>query len=129
VLWKYGEHGHAAIGYGSGKIVTTVPTGKPGGTGVESLTYPHKWGASSGSRIWTDTYNGVRFPVASTEEDDDMPSADEIAKAIWKTDFIESPSGKESSNPTWMPSSYMKEIYVQLKKINENLEKLNTKLG
>jgi hypothetical protein len=65
VLWEYGQHGHAALSMGGGKIATTDPTGKPGGTGVESLTYPHRWGANASARIWTDQYNGVRFPVAA----------------------------------------------------------------
>lgn len=64
VLWKYGRHGHAAISAGGGRIVTTDPSGRPGGTGEESISYPSKWGA--GSYIWTDTYNGVRFDVAGT---------------------------------------------------------------
>jgi hypothetical protein len=61
VVWKYGRHGHAARGYGDGRIATTDPQGHSGGTGIESLSYPHKWGASASHRIWTDTYNGVRF--------------------------------------------------------------------
>lgn len=63
VLWKYGKYGHAALSLGDGKIATTDPTGKPGGVGVEDLTYPHKWGANSRDRIWTDTYNGVKVGV------------------------------------------------------------------
>jgi hypothetical protein len=66
VVWKYGNHGHAAISYGDGKIATTDPTNNPGGTGVEPLSYPQKWGATSSKRIWTDQYNGVRFDVASS---------------------------------------------------------------
>lgn len=62
VLWKYGRHGHAAISVGGGRIVTTDPNGRPGGTGEEKISYPSKWGA--GSYIWTDQYNGVRFDVA-----------------------------------------------------------------
>lgn len=62
VVWKYGRHGHAAISAGNGRIVTTDPSGKPGGTGEESISYPSKWGARS--YIWTDQYNGVRFDVA-----------------------------------------------------------------
>jgi hypothetical protein len=61
IVWKYGRHGHAARGYGSGKIATTDPHGNSGGTGIESLSYPHRWGASASHRIWTDTYHGVRF--------------------------------------------------------------------
>lgn len=66
VLWKYGRNGHAAISYGNGKIVTTNPPNKPLGTGIEPLSYPSKWGATSSARIWTDQYNGVRFPVGGT---------------------------------------------------------------
>jgi hypothetical protein len=128
VVWKYGNNGHAAISYGDGKIATTDPNGKPGKTGVESLTYPHKWGASASARIWTDEYNGVRFSVDDEEGDDDMPSAGEIAKAIWKDDIVPSPGGKDSDNPTWMAGSFLKEIYVQLQKVNANLEKLAEKL-
>lgn len=64
VIWKYGKHGHAAISVGGGRIVTTDPSNKPGGTGEESIKYPSKWGA--GSYIWTDQYNGVRFDVAGS---------------------------------------------------------------
>lgn len=74
VLWRYGNNGHAAIEDDSQglKIDTTNPdpdnsTGTA--TGVESIDYPEKWGASSSSRIWTDTYNGVRFPVGDEEDD------------------------------------------------------------
>lgn len=63
VVWKYGKYGHAALSVGDGKIATTDPNGKPGGVGVEDITYPHKWGATSGKRIWTDTYNGVKVGV------------------------------------------------------------------
>jgi len=65
VIWKYGKYGHTAIAYDRAgtRIVTTDPSGRPGKTGVESITYPHKWGASKSNRIWTDEYNGVRFPV------------------------------------------------------------------
>jgi hypothetical protein len=61
IVWKYGRHGHAARGYGDGDIATTDPHGRAGGTGIERLSYPHKWGASANHRIWTDTYHGVRF--------------------------------------------------------------------
>lgn len=64
VLWKYGSNGHAAIAWGSGKIATTdadAASGRHLWTGVESIDYPKKWGAKS--YIWTDTYNGVKFPV------------------------------------------------------------------
>jgi hypothetical protein len=61
IVWKYGRHGHAARGYGDGDIATTDPHGRSGGTGIERLSYPQKWGASPSHRIWTDTYHGVRF--------------------------------------------------------------------
>jgi len=63
IAWKYGQNGHAALGYGDGKIVTTDPTNDPGGTGVEPLSYPERWGASSSKRVYTDQYNGVRFAI------------------------------------------------------------------
>lgn len=66
VVWKYGLHGHAAIAHTkAGKICTTNPTGNPLGTGIEPLDYPSRWGATAARRIWTDEYNGVRFPVGS----------------------------------------------------------------
>lgn len=61
VVWQYGQHGHTALALGDGTIVTTDPTGKPGGTGIEPFGYPAKWGARG--YLWTDQYNGVRFPV------------------------------------------------------------------
>jgi len=63
IAWKYGNNGHAALSYGDGKIVTTDPTNDPGGTGIEPLAYPERWGATSSKRVWTDTYNGVRFDI------------------------------------------------------------------
>jgi len=65
IIWKYGDHGHVALAAGSGMIVTTDPTGKPGGVGLEPLQYPQRWGADSTRRIWTDQYNGVRFDVGA----------------------------------------------------------------
>lgn len=63
VLWKYGKYGHAALSLGGGKIATTDPDGKPGGVGIESILYPHKWGATLANRIWTDSYAGVKVGV------------------------------------------------------------------
>ena len=63
VLYRYGRYGHACLSAGNGRIVTTDPSGRPGGTGIESISYPERWGASPNARIWTDQYNGVRFPV------------------------------------------------------------------
>jgi hypothetical protein len=62
IAWQYGQHGHAALSLGDWRIATTDPTGKPGGVGVEPINYPQKWGAK-GWTLWTDEYNGVRFPV------------------------------------------------------------------
>lgn len=71
ILWRYGNNGHAAICYNhSGEdICTTDPNGDPGGSGIESIEYPEKWGASAGSRIYTDQYNKVRFPIGSESGD------------------------------------------------------------
>jgi hypothetical protein len=130
VIWKYGAHGHVAISLGNGRIMTTDPSGRPGKTGEEPITYPHKWGASASARIWTDQYNGVRFPVATDDEgEDDMPSADDIAKAIWKTDFIESPAGKGSTNPNWTAGSYLRELYLQFKRMESRLAAIEAKLS
>lgn len=63
VVWRYGAHGHAALSCGGGRIATTDPSAGAGRTGIEPLDYPTRWGASSTARIWTDTYNGVRFAV------------------------------------------------------------------
>lgn len=65
VGYQYGEHGHACLSMGDGRIATTDPAGRPGKTGVESINYPSKWGAS-GWTVWTDQYNGVRFPVGGS---------------------------------------------------------------
>ena len=62
-LWKYGSNGHAARVYDEAgtKIATTNPTGESGGgTGIEPIGYPSKWGATSSARIFTDTYNAVK---------------------------------------------------------------------
>lgn len=69
ILWKYGSNGHAAIAYDGDTICTTDPSGEPGGSGKEPITYPHQWGANSTARIWTDEYNGVRFPIGDEEDD------------------------------------------------------------
>lgn len=74
VLWKYGNNGHAAIMHdASDKIDTTNPdpdNSSGTATDVENISYPSKWGASSSARIYTDEYNGVRFPIGDDEEDD-----------------------------------------------------------
>jgi hypothetical protein len=100
ILWKYGNNGHAAICYNAAgdKIATTDPSGNPYGSDVESITYPHKWGATTSARIWTDQYNGVRFAVDSADdEDDDMPSAEQIADAVWASKTEDPVTGDEVS--------------------------------
>lgn len=82
IAWKYGEHGHAALSAGDGDICTTDPQGWSGGTGIEPLSYPEKWGASASKRIWTDTYNGVTFDI---EQEDQM---------IY--DYLEKPGGSQT---------------------------------
>lgn len=67
IYWKYGSNGHAALAW-QGGICTTDPEGDPGGTGLEGLDYPHRWGANSQDRIWTDEYNGVRFSVGDSAD-------------------------------------------------------------
>lgn len=62
VGYTYGSYGHACLSLGDGTIATTDPAGGQGMTGVEDLDYPSKWGAN-GWTVWTDQYNGVRFPV------------------------------------------------------------------
>lgn len=87
VVWRYGANGHAALSLGDGRIATTDPAGKPGGTGKEPITYPKVWGAANGGRPtgWTDYYNGVTFAVGT---EDDMALTDEdidkIARRVWK---------------------------------------------
>lgn len=75
VLYRYGNNGHAAIEHDPGARIATTnpdpddPDGR--GTGVEDNDYPAKWGATKGSAIWTDQYNGVRFPVGDAEDTSD----------------------------------------------------------
>lgn len=99
VFWKYGSNGHAALSYGDGKIVTTDPTGQTGGTGIEPISYPEKWGATSSKRIYTDQYNSVRFDIG-----DDVSNN-------YDYDYLEKPSGtfavttsyKTLDQSTWTP--------------------------
>lgn len=66
VGWRYGQRGHLALSEGNGKIDTTNPPMRPLGTGIENLDYPKKWGYNTAKgpyTVWTDEYNGVRFPV------------------------------------------------------------------
>ena len=76
VVWKYGSNGHAAICYDDAgtKICTTDPSnqGSTPTTGVEPISYPSKWGASSSARIWTDQYNGIRFDVGAEIDHGDV---------------------------------------------------------
>lgn len=74
IVWKYGEYGHAAICYNDAgtSICTTDPEGDSGGVGIEPIGYPSKWGANSTDRIYTDEYNGVRFPIGTAIEPGDV---------------------------------------------------------
>ena len=84
IVWRYGAHGHAALSWGDGQIVTTDPEGWSGGVGVEDLDYPHRWGANSQDRIWTDQYNSVRFTVG-----EEMPD-------VVDYDYLDKPSGTQT---------------------------------
>lgn len=99
VLWRYGNNGHAAIAHDAGDRIDTTnpdPDNASGtATDVEGIGYPAKWGATQAARIWTDQYNNVRFPVG--DEEDDMPSADEIAKAVWDQEVEDPVSGDTTS--------------------------------
>lgn len=79
VGWKYGNHGHAALSNGDGKITTTDPSnGKS--TGTEPLDYPKRWGFNDSNgdyTVWTDEYNNVRFEVG---EDVDVLDYDYLDK-------------------------------------------------
>jgi hypothetical protein len=85
-LWKYGSNGHAARVYDDGGtlIATTNPTGESGGgTGIEPIGYPAKWGATTSARIFTDTYNGIK---CFDSEDSDVSNT-------YDYDYLDKPSG------------------------------------
>jgi hypothetical protein len=94
VLYRYGSNGHACIAHD--EIATTDPSdqGNTPTTGVEDLDYPARWGGTAAAVIWTDTYNGVRFPVG---DEDDMPSAAEIADAVWDHKIEDPQTGENVS--------------------------------
>ena len=117
VGYKYGSYGHACLSLGDGRIATTDPNGDPGGSGIEDINYPNKWGAS-GWDIWTDEYNGVRFPV-TYQEDDDMAWSKDDQNRFMNSDTVNSPN---PDNPTWAFSTYLKEIYTILGEIKELLK-------
>jgi hypothetical protein len=99
-LWKYGSNGHAARVYDNAgtKIATTNPSSDPNGsgTGVEPIGYPSRWGATTSARIFTDTYNLVKC-FDSTGEDDEMPTAEQIAEAVWARKTEDPSTGDEVS--------------------------------
>ena len=101
VLWKYGNNGHAAIAHDAGDRIDTTnpdPDNAAGtATDVEDISYPSKWGGTSSARIYTDTYNGVRFPIGDEEEDDDMPTSEQIADAVWAAKTVDPVNGDEVS--------------------------------
>lgn len=81
VGWKYGSNGHAALSLGNGLIMTTDPANGEW-TDTEPLDYPTRWGFNDSNgdyTVWSDEYHGVRITV----EDDEMPTAEEIARAVW----------------------------------------------
>lgn len=98
VLWRYGNNGHAAICHDAGDRIDTTnpdPDNAAGtATDVEGIGYPAKWGGTSSARIYTDEYNGVRFPIG---DDDDMPSAEEVANAVWNTEVEDPVAGDTTS--------------------------------
>jgi hypothetical protein len=85
VYWEYGSNGHAALSNGDGTISTTDPSsGQPTGT-PEPLDYPRRWGytGSADYTLWTDQYNGVRFPVG--DEPKPPPPDEEDLMFIFQT--------------------------------------------
>lgn len=101
IIWKYGKYGHTALSLGGGRIRTTDPNGRPGKVGDESLTYPHRWGASASRRIWTDRYNGVTFPIGDEDmglSDEDINKiAEKVARKVW---MYEAPENSENKQRT-----------------------------
>lgn len=134
VVWKYGKNGHTALSMGDGRIMTTDPNLQPGKCGVEDISYPHRWGANSRDRLWTDEYNGSRFKVGEDKPEkpddggDDMTisrkDASLIAARVWRADVVASPHGKDSDNPTWAAGTYMRKFLNQMQKQNELLERV-----
>lgn len=93
VLWKYGNNGHAAICYDDAgtKIATTNPdpdNSSGTATDVEAIGYPSKWGASSSARIYTDQYNGVRFPIGDSADEGDEDDVKHCFLYLHTTDAI-----------------------------------------
>ena len=89
VGWKYGNNGHAALSNGDGKISTTDPSGNQGMCGIEPLDYPKKWGFDDSNgdyTVWTDQYNGVRFPVGVVME----PGEVYLSKLVYATEDSDS---------------------------------------
>jgi len=101
IAWRYGNNGHAALSYGEGKIVTTDPTNDPGGTGIEPLSYPERWGATSAKRIYTDQYNGVRFDVEGGEDVSNNYDYDYLDKPAGT--FTITRSYKDLDQSEWSP--------------------------
>jgi murein DD-endopeptidase MepM/ murein hydrolase activator NlpD len=103
------------------KIGEVGTTGNSSGNHLHVGVYPEpRW--SSGGGIDPD-------PWIDAEEDPFMGmTADDIGKAVakhtWKDDIVPSPHGSDSDNPTWMAGSYLKEMYIRLRSIDERLERL-----
>jgi hypothetical protein len=99
VYWEYGSNGHAALSLGDGRIETTDPSnGQP--TGIEDLDYPRRWGynGSNDYTLYTDQYNGVRFPIGDQESDD---MAD-----VLDYDYLDKPGGTLSVGTSYKKLDY-----------------------
>jgi hypothetical protein len=66
-------------------------------------------------------FPGIVARAADTPEEDDMPTADEIATAVLKKDGIIAVPGASATNPTWTLSSVQTEILKRLDKANATL--------
>lgn len=130
IVWRYGKHGHTALSAGGTQIYTTDPTGRPGGTGVEPIGYPHKWGANTRDRLWTSSYAGVPFPVG-TETDKDDPvaitkkDAHLIADIVWQRKTFQNPAGTDES---WAPRGYIKGMWSYLRDAVTLLSRIDARL-
>ncbi|MET7429648.1 hypothetical protein ABZT16_11700 [Streptomyces flaveolus] len=116
--------------------------GVPLSSGLTFKAYPSSYGAN-GVRMtgaqWTnfrghcghqhvpenDHGDPGAFPIAAilslakngTTQEDDMPTADEIATAVLKKDGIIAVPGASASNPTWTLSSVQTEILTRIDRI------------
>ncbi|MGW5616288.1 N-acetylmuramoyl-L-alanine amidase [Streptomyces sp. NPDC003877] len=66
----------------------------------------------------TVVFPGIVARAAGTSEEDDMPTAAEVAKAVLTLDGVISVPGAPATNPTWTLSSVQTEILKRLDKAN-----------